>query len=177
MALLLAGSACGQPAAEPGATADPSLTGVDADFVIYGMESYLTNEGVRSGRVQADTAFMFEATTEWRMHGVRMTVFNELGVDQATVVADSGQLNEATEQMVARGNVVVELPNTSCTIESSELHYDPLAKQIRSEQSTRFLQGGRVTSAAGFTSDLEFRNFSLRSPVGPANICQQTGGP
>jgi LPS export ABC transporter protein LptC len=86
-------------------------------------------------------------------------------------------LNEATEQMVARGNVVVELPTTTCRIESQELHYDPLAKQIRSDQPTQFRQGGRATSAAGFTSDLEFRNFSLRSPVGPANICQQTGGP
>jgi LPS export ABC transporter protein LptC len=177
LALLLAGAACGQPTAETGTTADPSLTSMDADFVTYGMDSNLTTEGVRSGRVHADTAFFYETSTEWRMHGVRMTVFNEQGVDQATVVADSGELNEASQQMVARGNVAVELPNSSCQIETSELHYDPINEQIRSEQPSLFRQGGRTLTTAGFTSDLRFENFTFRQPVGPANICARAGGP
>jgi LPS export ABC transporter protein LptC len=177
VALVVVVSACQQPTSNAG-TADPSLTNMDASFTTYSMDSYLTTEGVRSGQVHADTAFFYEETAQWRLMGVRMTVFDEIGASQATVVADSGRLTESTEQMTAWGNVRVELPNSSCQIESTELQYDPLADEIRTDKPVEFRQGDRVTRGSGFTSDLEFENFSIRSPVGPINICSgPSGGP
>jgi LPS export ABC transporter protein LptC len=147
---------------------------MDASFTTYSMESYLTTDGVRSGQVHADTAFFYEDTSQWRLLGVRMTVFDELGASQATVVADSGRLTQSTEQMTAWGNVQVELPNSSCRIASSTLDYDPVVGEIRTDQPVEFRQGERVTRGSGFTSDLEFENFTIRSPVGPINICSRT---
>jgi LPS export ABC transporter protein LptC len=149
---------------------------MDASFTTYAMDSYLTTDGVRSGQVHADTASYYEETGQWRMLGVRMTVFDELGASQATVVADSGRLTESSSQMTAWGNVRVELPTSSCTISSSTLDYDPAAEQIRTNQPVEFRQGDRVTRGSGFTSDLRFENFSITSPVGPINICSQPSG-
>lgn len=172
--LVLAFTACQQEPISGSGPADPTLTGMDADYQIYGMETYLTTEGVRSGQVRADTAFFYEDSVQWRMLGVRMTVYDGQGRDQATIVADSGTRNDATQQMVARGSVVVELPNSSCHIEGSELFYDPVGEQIRSDKPAQFRQGDRTLSTAGFTSDLKFENFSFRSPVGPVNICARS---
>jgi LPS export ABC transporter protein LptC len=175
-ALVLAGASCQQPTSNAG-TAEPSLINMDAAFTTYSMDSYLTTEGVRSGQVHADTASFYEETAQWRLLGVRMTVFDEVGAAQATVVADSGRLVESTEQMTAWGNVQVELPGSGCRITSAELVYDPPAEQIRTDKPVEFRQGGRVTRGSGFTSDLRFENFSILQPVGPINICARTSGP
>lgn len=175
LTVALVASSCQQPTSDAG-TADPSLLNMDAAFTTYSMDSYLTTDGVRSGQVHADTASYYEETGQWRLLGVRMTVFDELGASQATVVADSGRLTENTEQMTAWGNVQVELPNSSCTIESSELDYDPMAGEIRTTKQVTFRQGDRVTTGAGFRSDLRFERFTISSPVGPANVCTRSAG-
>jgi LPS export ABC transporter protein LptC len=175
LAVSLVASSCQQPTSDAG-TADPALLNMDAAFTTYSMDSYLTTDGVRSGQVFADTASYYEETGQWRMLGVRMTVFDEMGASQAPVVADSGRLTQNTEQMTAWGNVRVELPTSSCTIESSELDYDPVAGEIRTTKPVTFRQGGRVTTGSGFRSDLRFERFSISSPVGPANVCTRSVG-
>ena len=50
-------AACDDPANTTIAATE--LTEIDADNVIYGMTSFLTTSGIREGRVQADTAFVF----------------------------------------------------------------------------------------------------------------------
>lgn len=156
--------------------ADESLTSIEAQAVTYGMSSFLTTEGIRSGSVFADTSFHYQDSTVVRMYGVQSTIFNEQGRELAMVRADSGRLNQRTEQMTAWGDVEVSLPGRNCRIFTSEIHYDPPTQQIRSDAPVRFEEGGRVTTGAAFASDLRFERFRISSPVGPANICRDGAG-
>lgn len=168
-------SACGAPTTA--GVADEALTRIDADNVTYGMRSYLTAEGVRSGEVMADSAYMFyRDSSVVHLFTVEMTVFNERGLEHARVVADSGRLDERSERMVAWGNVVVTLPEGNRRIETSELHYDPPAESIWSDSSVVITQDGRVTRGSSFRSSLTFENWSIGNPVGAATLRPPAGG-
>jgi LPS export ABC transporter protein LptC len=156
--------------------ADAALTQIDSDYVSYEMRSFLTTEGVRSGTVYADTAFVYEDSATARLFGFQMTIFDERGVEQAFVVADSGRLNQRTEEMTAWGEVVVDLPARSCRITTTEIQYDPPGRQIRTDAPVRFEQGGRVATGNGFVSDLMLESFRIQQLVGPFNICSVAGG-
>jgi LPS export ABC transporter protein LptC len=168
-------AACGEETTRPIAGND--LTEIDATSVQYDMRSVFTAEGVRTGYVTADSAFIYADSSEARMHGVHITFEDARGVEQATVVADSGRLNQQTEKMDAWGNVVVTLGGRACRITSTEIHYDPPAQKIYTDKDVQFEQMGQVTRATGFTSDLQMQVFSIKNPVGPFSICNDPSVP
>src|SRR5262245_32489798 len=92
-------SACNEPMTTP--AAGPELTAIDADNVQFDMRTIFTAEGVRSGYVTADSAFIYADSSQARMFRVNITFEDTRGVEQARVVADSGRLNQRTEKMDA----------------------------------------------------------------------------
>jgi LPS export ABC transporter protein LptC len=160
----LALAACDEQVSRP--IAGDELTRIDADNVQYDMRSIFTAEGVRSGYVTADSAFVYADSSRVRMYGVEIVFEDTRGVEQARVVADSGSLVQRTEEMDAYGNVVVELPLRGCRITSEEIHYSPPNQQIRSDTPVRFEQNGIVATGAGFESDLQMNNFRILEPRG-----------
>lgn len=169
-------TACAEETTRP--IAGSELTAIDAISVQYDMRSIFTAEGVRTGYVTADSAFIYADTgSVARMYRVNITFENERGIEQATVVADSGSLNQQTEKMDAWGNVVVTLGGRSCRITSAEIHYDPPMQQIYTNQAVRFEQAGQVATGSGFTSDLQMQNFTIQNPVGPFSICNESRAP
>jgi LPS export ABC transporter protein LptC len=171
----LALAACNEPISTP--LAGDDLTQIDADNVQYEMRSIFTAEGVRSGYVTADSARVYADSSRAMMYGVEIIFEDTRGIEQARVVADSGSLVQRTEEMDAWGNVVVELSGRNCRITSEEIHYSPPTQQIRTDKPVRFEQGGIVATGAGFTSDLQMRNFEILQPSGYFfNICNATPG-
>jgi LPS export ABC transporter protein LptC len=173
ISLTLLAAVCAEP--QGGGVADESLTSITSDMVNYGMRTFVTAHGVKSGEIKADTAFAYQDSTVVRVKKMEMTVFDEQGNPEATVVADSGRINQATEQMDAWGNVHVKLAGRNCTISSSVIHYDPPLNQIRTDSPVTFEQDGRVTRGSSFSSNLTFDNIMIRFPSGPANICSAGG--
>ena len=143
---------------------------VGADQIIYGLEEYLTHDGIRSGEVTADSAYLFRDSSVVRMYTLDMTTYTENGSPRAHIVADSGRLQQRSEEMVAWGEVVLTIIDGSRRIESTELHYDPGAGRIWSDSATTFREANRVTRGSCFDSDLEFRNVRICSIRGAADI-------
>jgi LPS export ABC transporter protein LptC len=165
--LLLA--ACDESQDTPVASAD--VQGIGADLVQYGMVSYLTASGVREGRVQADTAYAFYDSATVKLRGMRLVFYNPDGSERASVTADSGELNENTDRMVARGNVVLVVHADGRRLESSELNYDPDQDRIWSDSATvQTMADGTVTRGTAFQSDLDFKNVVIRNIRGGGNI-------
>lgn len=162
-AVLLA--ACDGPTDTP--LASDELQGIKADLVNYGMVSYLTASGVREGRVQADTAYVFNDSSSVQLRGMRVVFYNEDGRERATVVADGGQLDQGTDRMLARGHVVLTIHGDGRRIESAELNYDPNLDRIWSDSATVLTRpDGSVTRGTSFESDLEFNNLRIANPRG-----------
>jgi LPS export ABC transporter protein LptC len=159
------GAGCDESEQTP--VAAPELQAIGADNVYYGMTSFLTSEGVREGRVRADTAYAFADSSQVLMKGMELVLYEDDGRARATVTADEGELDEDTERMVARGNVVLVVHQDGRKIETAELHYDPNRDRIWSDSATvQTLPGGQVTRGTAFESDLEFRNIRIANPRG-----------
>lgn len=138
------------------------LLELGADNVLFEMVSFMTSNGVREGRVEADTAFMFADSARAKLHQMRVSFYNEDGTERASVTGTSGEWDQNTDRMLARGDVVLIVHEDGRRIESAEIHYDPVQDKIWSDSATVMtLADGRVTRGSSFESDLDFRNFQI----------------
>ncbi len=148
--------------------ANEFMQGIDAP-VVFGMVSYLTANGVREGRVQADTAFTFADSTKVDLRVMVVTFYDESGRERATVRGRTGEWNQDTDRMVARGDVELLVHTDSSTLRSQEIYYDPDSDRIWSDSATvRTLANGTETRGSAFESDIEFTNVRILNVRGDA---------
>ena len=146
----------------------PSVTlqaGDTADQVLYGMEHYVTDQGLRRSLVEADTAYVYQNTQMVEMRGVKVTFYNPSGEVTSTVTADSGTYLTRDGSMSARGNVVAVTPDGR-TLRSQELKYDSRSRKISSDKPFVYDRADQHLEGNGFTSDPDFRNVVTRQPRG-----------
>jgi len=167
-ALLMLGislAACEQPLNTP--VADEALQAMDADQLVFGMTSYLSASGVREGRIQADTAYIYEDEGTAELRNMEIVFYDEDGRERATVTGTSGRWVQATDVMSAYGDVVLQIHMDGSKLESQEIHYDPNADRIWSDSSTvRTLSDGTVLRGSSFESDMSFEDIYVRDPRG-----------
>jgi LPS export ABC transporter protein LptC len=161
-ALLLAVAACRGVTEQATGEGYESL---EADQVMVGVTHNPTSNGVRSAIGEYDTVFVFKDSSVYHVKGVNLRTFDPDGRESATITADSGSLNQATDALIARGNVVLVTENR-CTILTEELHYDPDTRQLWSEYPTRFEINGSVTTADRFRADDGFSNINATNVRG-----------
>lgn len=157
-------AACGEEPSNP--VAADALRLLDADAVSYGMKTYLTTDGIRTGEVFSDSAYQFNDSSRSHLFGMRMKLFHDDGRDRAVITADSAVLYQQTQELTARGNVVAVVQDQGVQIESPELHYNPDAERIWSDSASVLTRDGSVTRGSCFESDLVFENWSICDPVG-----------
>lgn len=139
------------------------LTEIQADNVVYGMTQILTSEGIREGRITADTAFFFQDSAAVHLRALTLEIFDEGGRTRAEVNAERGRLETATSTMVARGDVVLTIPGQGREITTPELHYSSPDDRIWSDSATVMRQDDDVQCGTSFRSDLEFRNVYIEN--------------
>lgn len=163
---VLATGACAEE--RTAVVASEFMQGIDAP-VVFGMVSYITTNGVREGRVQADTAFTFADSTKVDLRVMTVTFYDESGRERATVRGRTGEWNQETDRMVARGDVELLVHTDSSTLRSQEIFYDPESDRIWSDSATvRTLANGTVTRGSAFESDIEFTNVRILNVRGDA---------
>ena len=124
-------------------------------------------DGVRQGRVEADTAYAYADSSELSIIGMHVVFYDDDGRERATVTADRGHMNQRSQRMEAEGNVVLIVAADGRKIESPELNYDPSRDLIWSDSATvQTLKNGQVTRGSSFKSDLEFKNITIANPRG-----------
>jgi LPS export ABC transporter protein LptC len=162
--LLVALAAC-TDATEPGSRDYESLP---ADQVLMSVDHAVTVDGVRRSLLRSDTTLVFNDSSVVHLRGVHLDIFADDGQLRATLTSLTGELNQATNRMVARGSVVLVVRGEQGrTVWTEELHYDPSQKRIWSEVRTRTrTERGEELEGEGFSSDEEFRNFQIDRPRG-----------
>lgn len=135
--------------------------GIDGP-VLFGMSAFLTSNGVREGKVEADTAYTYADSTLLDLRSMTVLFYDESGRERATVSGRTGEFDQETGRMVARGDVVLLIHTDSSRIESAEIHYDPETDRVWSDSATvRTLRDGTVTTGSSFESDIEFTNVRV----------------
>jgi LPS export ABC transporter protein LptC len=155
-------SACEEAGVKPTTTVQASDT---ADQVLEGFSHYVTNEGIRRSRVEADTAFFYEATQVTELHKVKVTFFDLKGAESSTLTAKRGTYRWQDGSMEATGDVVVVSPDGR-RLATQTLRYDNATNTILTDKHFTFDRGTEHLEGNSFRSDPEFKNVVTDRPRG-----------
>lgn len=169
MALVLGTTACSERTAPPVATEANALMD-SADQVMFGIQTILTDKGVRQAVLRADTAFFFDEGTRVELRGVHLTFYTPEGVENAILTSREGTFNTRLNQTEARGNVVVISEKQRRRLTTEQLRYDQNANQISSDSAYVLTEPANRVEGIGFTSDPEMRNIRSRLTTGTGEI-------
>ena len=84
---LVATAACEDTGARPTTTVAASDS---ADQILEGFSHYVTNQGVRRSRVEADTAYFYESTQVTELRRVKVTFYDIKGAESSTLTRAPG---------------------------------------------------------------------------------------
>lgn len=165
---VVAGAACSDRTPPPVALQENPLID-SADQVMFGINTILTDRGVRQAVLRADTGFFFDEGTRIELRGVHLTFYTPQGIENAVLTSREGTYNTRTSQTEARGNVVVISQQQNRRLTTEQLRYDQNANLISSDSAFVLTEPARRLSGVGFTSDPEMRNVRI------ARVRQGTG--
>lgn len=154
-------AACGEDAT-PVRTVEPPAgrPGLPTpDQVVEDGTHVITVEGVKKAEISAERLLFYNG--EGKVYGdtIQVRFFDDAGTPTSTLTARSGELEQATQEMIARENVFVR--GRDATIRTDELHYDPTSDQLTSEGRTEINQRGNVIRGQGVVSDTALRDIRI----------------
>jgi LPS export ABC transporter protein LptC len=160
--VLLVSTAC----QEKGVTPPVTQTAADsADQILFGLFHYVTEDGVKRSLVEADTAYLYDATQTAELKKVKVTFYDANGGISSVLTANEGTYLQQTGGMTARGNVIGTSPDGR-TLRTTELTYEPNSKKVSTTRAFTFLRNGNTLEGDGFTSDVNFTNIVVNRPRG-----------
>lgn len=121
-------------------------------------------EGKREWRMTAGSAATYRDRGVIIAKDVALDFFDEEGEVYSHLTSREGEIESATNNMVARGNVVVTTRNGT-RIETEILHYIDNPRRIVSDVLVTVTRGGDVLSGIGFESDPSLETFEFRERV------------
>ncbi len=157
-AILLAGACmCSRekPGAKTARTDKPLPDQVITDFSISE-----TAAGRKEWNVVARTAYIYDSRNIIETEEMRIEFFDEHGGVRSTLVADRGVINRGTDDMEARGNVLVT-GRSGVTLETERLRWIGKTREIVSEDSVRVVRKGDVLTGVGFRGQPDLKSFEI----------------
>jgi LPS export ABC transporter protein LptC len=163
-----AAAACG------GADQPPTtVTAADsADQIGYGVTHYLTVDGVRRMRLQADSVYAYFNSQRHQLFGLHVTFYSPDGAETSQLTAREGTYDWQTGDMEARGDVVAWSPDGR-RLTTSVLRYDRRTDQISGPEPFVWTTPQQRVEGEAFTSDPDLRNVHTtraRGAVGRVQI-------
>src|SRR5260221_1714084 len=137
-----------------------------ADQVLLGRSHYVTELGVLRARVRADTAYFFSNTQRVELRNVHVTFYDGAGNPTSTLTSREGTDHWRTDDMEARGNVVVIRDKDGGTMRTDVMSYNRVRNQVSSDKDFIFDGPDRHIEGRGFTSDPEFKKITAKGPRG-----------
>ena len=161
---VLSVTACEETGAKPTTTVAASDS---ADQILEGFSHYVTNDGIRRSRVEADTAFFYENTQITRLKSIRVVFFDLRGEEGSTLTARTGTYRWQDGSMEANGSVVVVAPDGR-RLETETIKYDNATNTISTDRHFSFDRGTEHLEGNSFRSDPDFKNVVTDRPRGVA---------
>jgi LPS export ABC transporter protein LptC len=131
-------------------------------------------EGRRHWRLTAASAATYRERGLIVARDLALDFYDDEGRVYSHLVAREGEISTGTNDMTARGDVVVTT-ESGTRIETQTLSYQDAAKRISSEDLVTVTRGTDVLSGVGFTSDPSLEHFEFRRRV-RAQV-RPSGGP
>lgn len=155
-------AACQRQGVRPTAARSPADS---ADQVMFKMDSYMSQDGVRKNYVVAETAYIYQAAQKMDLRRLKVTFFDNTGRQSSVLTARQGMYSITLGSLDARGDVVV-VSTDGRRLTTPHLIYDRSAMQLRSDTIFTYVSKTEDLTGKNFTSDLEFRNVNVHQPTG-----------
>ena len=130
------------------------------DQVISDFRITETASGKKEWKMAAARAYIYESRGLLETEEMQVEFFDEQGLVKSTLVADRGLINRATDDMEAKGNVVVT-SSSGVTLETETLLWMSKTRKIVSDDPVRVLRGGDVLTGVGFRGDPDLGSFEI----------------
>ena len=122
---------CDEEAPVPDGTV-PAVFVEGADQVMVGVDNHITREGIRRARLNADTAYTFEAEGRLDLRVVSLTFFTEQGDSLGVLTGRSAEYLLEAGDVKVRGDVKVNLSNGE-RFEAPVIEYISAAGELRAD--------------------------------------------
>ena len=152
--------ACSSKKQPPVATHSPLAD--SADQIMYGARFKLTDQGLARAQLEADTAYFFDDNTRQELENVHTTFYTVTGAKDAVLTSRHGTINNRTNNMIARNNVVV-VSEDGRRLTTAELIYNQQKNQISSDSAFVMTEPNRRLEGVGFRSDPNMKNIQILS--------------
>lgn len=119
-----------------------------------------TSQGRKDWRMEAEKAYVFEKRNILETDAVEVTFFDEAGSIRSVLKADYARLNRTTDDMEARGNVVVT-GSDGVRLETEALNWQSETRQIASDDSVTVYRNDDILSGWGFRGDPDLGSFRI----------------
>ncbi len=161
---VLALIACGDQSEAPLVAEDILALNEEANQVMFGVEHYVTSDGIRKAHIVSDTAFNIEDRAVIELRGMEVTFFDTDGNVTSILTANRGTYRWDSGNMTARESVVVVSPAEGRRLETSVLNYNRSQDRIWTEETTRIFEpDGTVVEGSAFESDSSMDDIELTS--------------
>lgn len=156
-----------------GETGDPPLVAEDVlqlneeanQVCIGGCVHWVTSEGVRRARVEADTAFFIEDRALIDLRIMNVVFFDAAGDTTSILTSLEGTYDWNTQDMEAKRDVVVVNPKDGRRVETSVLYYNRAEDRIWGDQPTKIYEpDGTVVEGTAFETNSRMDRVDLTSP-------------
>lgn len=156
---IIAAAACER--AQPPKTA-AGAGGVDpnADQVIFGSRTLVTDGGLRRAEVLSDTALFYDDNTRMDMRIVRTIFYNSAGAKEAVMTSRTGRYLTRDNVLEAKGSVVIVTVDGRRLV-TEQIKFDSRVNQISSDSAFVLTEEGREASGIGFVSDPDMNNLRI----------------
>ena len=161
-------AACGKEDAAAPAKTDgkPLPDQVISDFTIK-----VTARGRAAWKMDAVKAAVFEKRNVLEADSVKVTFFDDAGGVRSVLTAAKGTLNRNTDDMEARGDVVVT-GSDGIVLRTQSLRWTSQIHQIATEDSVTVIRHEDVLTGWGFRGDADLGKFEIlkqmRATIRPA---------
>lgn len=119
-----------------------------------------TASGKKEWKMTARKAYIYDSRHLLEAEDMEVEFFNEQGEVKSRLVARRGTVNRSTDDMQARGNVVVT-GNAGVTLETETLSWLSKSRRISTDDSVRVIREGDVLTGVGFRGDPDLGSFEI----------------
>ncbi|HTW93094.1 MAG TPA: LPS export ABC transporter periplasmic protein LptC [bacterium] len=131
---------------------------------IEGFTVHESSSGKRLYTLEAQKAYVYDPVQRTDVNGVRVLFYSEAGGINSTLVADGGSIYSQSEDLVARGHVVVRTADSTVLVTDS-LAWSNQRRLVRTDANLVIeTPKGRV-EGKGLVSDAALTKIDILSPV------------
>lgn len=152
-------AACQEGTKPPIAARNPLAD--SADQVMFGITTYITNQGLLKAQLQADTGYFFDGNSRIEVRNEKTIFFTNTGAQSAVLTSKEGTYITARSTMDARKNVVV-VTTDGKRLTTEQLHYNQATNEISSDSAFVMTEPTRELRGIGFVSDPNLINIQVK---------------